>query len=69
MQVTTSTGLIYADIRPSSFKKRQPIASSTLELDDNRVKYAQLNHNVIHKAPVQTSPNMVNNELSGELIY
>ena len=68
MQVT-STGLLYADIGSSSFKKQQPIACSTLELDDNHVEYAQLNHNVVLKTPVQSSTNVVNNELSGKLTF
>ena len=41
------TQLVYADIGPSSFQ-RPKMMLSTLELDDSRVKYAQLNYNAIH---------------------
>ena len=73
MQMTgsSSTGLsVYADIGPSSFKKRQAwtTATSTFELDDSHVEYAKLNHNFVHKATVQISPNMVKNELNSEPI-
>ena len=38
-------GLVYADIGPSSSKYKKAI-SSTLELDDSRVEYSHLNHNL-----------------------
>ena len=73
MQVisSSSTGLVYADIGPSSFKKQQAwtTATSTFELDDSHVEYAKLiNHNFVHKATVQISPNLVKNELNSEPI-
>ena len=42
---------MYADIGPSSTKK--PNISSTLQLDDNHVEYARLNHNL--NMPVTTN--------------
>ena len=39
--------LVYADIGPSSFKRIMS-SISTLELDNDRVEYAHLNHNIVH---------------------
>ena len=44
--MSSESGLVYADIGPSSLKYKKSTIPSTLELDDSHVEYARLNHNL-----------------------
>ena len=43
--------LIYADIGPATFKSIHPSASISLDLDDSRVQYAQINCKLLEQEP------------------
>ena len=44
---TNTKGLVYADIGPVKHQDQMNKQSNFLDLDDTRIEYAQLNHNLL----------------------